>query len=153
MRTLFSYLIMTKENRIVMGGSFAYYDKDALCSGNDKTFTHAITKDLFTSFPQLDGLSVEHAWGGTTSYTLNYTPSVGVIGDHNNIFYGVGLSEGVPTSQTFGRIIADLMAGESNEFTNHYIVNHPVAYAGPSSLRGIFGRAAKWIWVTQDNRS
>ena len=151
MRTLFSYLILTKDNRIVMGGSFAYYDNDALCSGNDKTFTQAITNDLFTSFPQLEGLGIGHAWGGTTSYTLNYTPSVGVIGDHKNIYYGVGLSEGVPTSQTFGRIIADLMAGESNEFTNHYIVNHPVAYAGPTSLRGFFGRGARWMWAIKEN--
>jgi glycine/D-amino acid oxidase-like deaminating enzyme len=147
MRTLFSYLVLTKDNRIVMGGSdFAYYDNDDLCSGNDKTFTHSITKDLFTSFPQLEGLGIDHAWGGTTTYTLNESPSVGVMGDHQNIYYGVGLSEGVPTTQTFGRIIADLMAGESNEFTNHYVVNQPISYAGPTVLRGKFGRVTKWIW-------
>jgi glycine/D-amino acid oxidase-like deaminating enzyme len=146
MRTLFNYLILAKDNRIVMGGSFAYYDNDALCSGNDKTFTRPITKDLITSFPQLEGLGIEHAWGGTTTYTLNESPSVGVIGDHRNIYYGVGLSEGVPTTQTFGRIIADLMAGESNEFTTHDVVNHPITYAGPPSLRGTFGRAVKWMW-------
>ena len=141
MRTLFSYLILTKDNRIVMGGSdFAYYDNDALCSGNDKVFTRSIIKDLFTSFPQLEGLGIEHAWGGTTTYTLSETPSVGVMGDHQNIYYGVGLSEGVPTTQTFGRIIADLMTGESNEFTNHYVVNHQIPYAGPTRL------ARKWIW-------
>jgi glycine/D-amino acid oxidase-like deaminating enzyme len=146
MRTLFSYLVLTKDNRIVMGGSFAYYDNDALSSGNDKMLSQAITKDLFTSFPQLEGLQIEHAWGGTTAYTLDETSSVGVVGDHKNIYYGVGLSEGVPTTQTFGRIIADLMVGESNEFTNHYVVNHHVPYAGPRRLRGIFGRGAKWMW-------
>lgn len=146
MRTLFSYLVLTKDNRIVMGGSFAYYDNDALCSGNDKMLSQAITKDLFTSFPQLEGLQIEHAWGGTTAYTLDETSSVGVVGDHKNIYYGVGLSEGVPTTQTFGRIIADLMVGESNEFTNHSVVNHHVPYAGPRRLRGIFGRGAKWMW-------
>ncbi len=149
MRTLFSYLTLTKDNRIVMGGSdFAYYDNDALCSGNDKIFTHRIIKDLFTSFPQLEGLGIEHAWGGTTTYTLSETPSVGVIGDHQNIYYGVGLSEGVPTTQTFGRIIADLMTGESNEFTNHHVVNHQIPYAGPTRLRGVFGRVVKWMWGT-----
>ncbi len=147
MRTLFSYLVLTKDNRIVMGGSdFAYYDNDDLCSGNDKTFTHSIIEDLFNSFPQLEGLGIDHAWGGTTTYTLNESPSVGVMGDHQNIYYGVGLSEGVPTTQTFGRIIADLMAGESNEFTNHYVVNQPISYAGPTVLRGKFGRVAKWMW-------
>ncbi|MBW1869650.1 MAG: FAD-binding oxidoreductase, partial [Deltaproteobacteria bacterium] len=151
MRTLFSYLILNKDNRIVMGGAdFAYYDNDALSSGNDKVYTRRIIKDLFTSFPQLEGLGIEHAWGGTTTYNLSETPSVGVMGDHQNIYYGIGLSEGVPTTQTFGRIIADLMAGESNEFTNHYVVNHKIPYAGPTRLRGVFGRGVKWMWGRGD---
>ncbi len=143
-RTLFSYSIPTADGRIVMGGTdFTYYDNDSLCSGNDKTVTKNIKKNLFDFFPQLEGLKIEHAWGGTTTYTLNSTPSAGVIGDHQNIYYGVGLSEGVPTSQTFGRIIADLMAGESNEFTNHYVVNRKIPYAGPVRFRGIFAKTAK----------
>jgi gamma-glutamylputrescine oxidase len=147
MRRFFSYLTLTVDDRIVMGGSgVGYYDNDALCSGNDKTITRRIIKDLFSFFPQLDGIGIEHAWGGTTTYTLNESPSAGVIGDYRNIYYGVGMSEGVPTTQTFGRIIADLMAGESNEFTTHDVVNHPIPYAGPQSLRGTFGRAVKWMW-------
>jgi len=97
-------------------------------------------------FPQLEGIEIEHAWGGTTTYTLSHIPSVGVMGDYQNIYYGVGLSEGVPTTQTFGRIIADLMAGESNDFTTHYVVNNRIPYAGPASLRGVFGEAVKWMW-------
>lgn len=147
MRTMFSYLIPTNDQRIVMGGSgAAYYAHDDLCSGNDKTFTQSIIKDLFAFFPSLDGLRIEYAWGGTTTHTLDRTPSVGVMGDHRNIYYGVGLSEGVPTTQTFGRIIADLMAGESNIFTEHYVVNHRIPYAGPTTLRGFFVRGAKWMW-------
>jgi hypothetical protein len=72
------------------------------------------------------------------------------MGDYQNIYYGVGLSEGVPTTQTFGRIIADLMVGESNKFTNHYVVNHHLPYAGPVPLRSFFGRGAKWMWEKFD---
>jgi glycine/D-amino acid oxidase-like deaminating enzyme len=147
MRTMFSYLIITKEGRIIIGGSgAAYYDNDALCSGNDKTYTQRILKDLYAYFPTLEGLGFDYAWGGTTTYTLDRTPSVGVMGDYKNIYYGVGLSEGVPTTQTFGRIIADLMVGESNAFTNHYVVNRRIPYAGPAKLRGVFGASIKWIW-------
>jgi glycine/D-amino acid oxidase-like deaminating enzyme len=146
MRKLYSYLIPTADGRIVMGGSdFTYYDNDQISSGNDKKVTHNVKKDLFAFFPQLEGLKIVHAWGGTTAGTLDYTPSVGVIGDHQNIYYGTGHGEGVPTTQTTGRIIADLMAGESNEFTTHYIVNRKIPYAGPLKLRGIFARAAKWM--------
>jgi glycine/D-amino acid oxidase-like deaminating enzyme len=149
MRTRFCYLILTAERRIIMGGAdVAYYDNDALCSGNEKTITRMVIDELFNFFPQLEGLKIEHAWGGATTFTLDRTPSVGVLGDHRNIYYGVGLSEGVPTTQTFGRIIADLMAGESNNFTEHYVVNHKIPYAGPTSLRGLFGRGAQWMWET-----
>ena len=67
------------------------------------------------------------------------------MGDHQNIYYGVGFDEGVPSTQTAGRIIADLMAGESNEFTSHFIVNRKIPYAGPTRLRGIFGKGVKWL--------
>lgn len=146
LRTLFSYSVPTVDGRIVMGGSdFTYYDNDALCSGNDKIVTHRLIDNLFTFFPQLKGLGIEHAWGGTTAYTLGRTPSVGVMGDHRNIYYGTGFDEGVPSTQTAGRIIADLMAGVSNEFTDHHIVNSKIAYAGPTSLRGAIGRGIKWM--------
>jgi len=150
-RRLFNYSILTADNRIVIGGSdFTYYDNDALSSGNDKTVTRHIIDDLFAFFPQLEGLRIEHAWGGTTSYTLRRVPSVSVMGDHQNIYYGVGLSEGVPTTQTFGRIIADLMAGESNQFTDHYVVNNHIPYGGPTLLRGAFARVAKWMWTRSE---
>jgi glycine/D-amino acid oxidase-like deaminating enzyme len=129
-----------------MGGSdVKYYANDLLCSGNDKTVTRRIKKDLFAFFPQLAGLQIEHAWGGTTAYTRGGNPSVGVMGDYNNIYYGVGLSEGVPSTQTSGRIIADLMAGEINEFTTHYIVNRNIPYAGPKRIRSTFARGTKWM--------
>lgn len=146
MRILYSYSIPTVDGRILMGGAnFNYYDNDALSSGNDKTVTNSLKKNLFSFFPQLEGLQIEHAWGGTTAYTLGRIPSVGVIGDHKNIYYGVGLSEGVPSTQTFGRIIADLMAGESSKFTNHFVVNRKLPYTGPRELRGMFGRGVKWM--------
>ena len=71
----------TVDGRIVMGGSdFVYYTKDSLSSGNDKTITRKIEKDLFTTFPQLEGLKIEHAWGGTTAITVDRAPSVGLMG-------------------------------------------------------------------------
>jgi glycine/D-amino acid oxidase-like deaminating enzyme len=146
LRTLFSYSVPTVDGRIVMGGSdFTYYDDDSLCSGNDKTVTQRIINNLFAFFPQLDGLQIEHAWGGTTAYTLGRIPSIGVMGNRQNIYYGVGFDEGVPSTQTAGRIIADLMAGESNVFTDHFVVNRKIPYAGPTRLRGLFGRGVKWM--------
>jgi glycine/D-amino acid oxidase-like deaminating enzyme len=146
MRTKFSYLTPSADGRIVMGGSdFTYYANDDISSGNDKSVTQKIKQDFFSFFPSLEDLQIEHSWGGTTTYTLDRTPSGGVMGDFQNIYYGVGMSEGVPTTQTFGRIIADLMAGDSNDFTDHYVVNRNIPYAGPTSLRKYFVKGGMWM--------
>lgn len=144
-RIMYSYSAPTTDGRILMGGrEYAYYHNDAVSAGNDKSITKLVKDNLFSFFPQLDGLRIEHSWGGTNAFTLGKVPAVGVIGDDKNIYYGFGISEGVPTTQTFGRIIADLMIGEANEFTNHFIVNRKLPYVGPKSLRGIFGKGVKW---------
>jgi glycine/D-amino acid oxidase-like deaminating enzyme len=145
-RTLFSYSVRTADDRIVIGGSdFTYYNYDALSSGNDKSVTTKIVNDLHSFFPQLEGVTIAHAWGGITSYTLGRGPVVGTLGDDENIFYATGFGEGVPATQIAGKMIADLIAKESNIFTNHYIINRKIPYAGPRFMRGFFGRAVKWM--------
>ncbi|MCF8069105.1 MAG: FAD-binding oxidoreductase [Desulfobacterales bacterium] len=147
-RMLFNYSILSKDNRIVIGGSdFLYYANDGLSSGNNMTVTNKIIKDLHKTFPSLRDIKIEHAWGGSTAGSIGYTPSIGVMGEHNNIYYGVGFSEGVPVTQTAGKIIADLMAGKQNEFTTHSFVNRNIPYAGPRFLRSMFGTLAKWYLV------
>jgi glycine/D-amino acid oxidase-like deaminating enzyme len=146
MRVLFDYQRPTADGRIVIGGSDApYFANDGLSSGNYKPAIEALTASLFTTFPQLEGLPIDHAWGGTMGFTLDFTPSVGVMGDDRNIFYGVAYNgEGVAFSQTAGRIIAELMAGETSELTELFVVNHQMPYLGPAAVRIVFERLYKW---------
>ena len=70
------------------------------------------------------------------SYTLDAVPSVGVMGDHSNIYYGVGYSgHGVSFAHTAARIMTDLMAGVKNDFTNFFLVNRRLPFAGTPSTR------------------
>jgi glycine/D-amino acid oxidase-like deaminating enzyme len=150
-QAVFNYSVPSVDRRIVTGGSdFVHYTGDRLISGNEKTITRKIVQDLFKTFPQLEGLKYEHAWGGTTAVPINRTPSVGLLKGHDNIYYGGGYDEGVPTSQTAGRIIADLMADESNIFTNHFIVNRKLPYLGPVWLRGLGIKAYRWYTSLSD---
>jgi len=102
---------------------------------------------LVETFPPLEGIKVDHAWGWPTAGTLDFIPSVGVMGDHKNIYYGVGYNEGVPSAQTGGKMIAELMAGEKNEFTEHFIINRTIPYSGPKFLRSFFSVLRKWYMV------
>jgi len=146
MRVLFDYQRPTADGRIVIGGSAApYFAYDALSSGNYKPALDAVTKSLFTTFPQLQGVRIEHAWGGTMGFTMDFTPSVGVMGEDKNIFYGVAYNgEGVAFSQTTGRIISELMAGEQSDLTKLCVVNHQMPYLGPGNMRILFQRLYQW---------
>jgi len=145
---MFNYMIPSADGRIIIGGSdVKYYQNDGIAPGNNKSVSQDIVKDLIKSFPPLAGIKIDHAWGGPTAGSLDFTPSVGVMGEHENIYYGVGYNEGVPSTQTGGRIIADLMAGEKNEFTSHFIVNKTIPYAGPKALRSFFGALKKAYMV------
>jgi glycine/D-amino acid oxidase-like deaminating enzyme len=149
MRVLFDYQRPTADGRIVIGGSDApYFANDALSSGNYKPAIAAVTRSLFTTFPQLEGLAIDHAWGGTMGFTMDFTPSVGVMGEYKNIYYGVAYNgEGVAFSQTAGRVIAELMARKESELTRLTVVNHQMPYLGPVSTRYLLGRLNRWYLV------
>jgi glycine/D-amino acid oxidase-like deaminating enzyme len=155
LRVLFDYQRPTAHGRIVVGGSDApYFAGDALSAGNYKPAIDAVTRSFFTTFPQLEGLRIAHAWGGTMGFTLDFTPAVGVMGEHKNIFYGVAYNgEGVAFAQTAGRIIAELMAGEESELTRLCVVNHNMPYLGPAALRIVFERLYKWYLVRAGERT
>ena len=146
MRLLFDYQRPSADGRIVIGGSdYPYYANDALSSGNYKPTIELLTGSLFTTFPQLEGLRVDHAWGGTMGFTTDFVPSVGVMGEHKNIYYGVAYNgEGVAFAQTAGRLISNLMAGEESDLTKLFVVNHKIPYMGPTSLRFLVARLNKW---------
>jgi glycine/D-amino acid oxidase-like deaminating enzyme len=146
MRVLFDYQRPSADGRIVIGGSdYPYFANDALSSGNNKPVIELLTRSLLTTFPQLEGIRIDHAWGGTMGFTLDFTPSVGVLGEHKNIYYGVAYNgEGVAFGQTAGRIISELMAGERSELTDLFVVNHKIPYSGPQSLRLLSSRLYKW---------
>ena len=152
LRAQFNYAAPSADGRIVIGGSdYPYYKNDGLSPGFNAAVRDLLIADLLAMFPQLEGIGIDHSWGGTMSGSRNLTPSVGVIGVHKNVYYGVGFFEGVPTSQTAGRIIADLMAGEPTVFTEHEVVNRKIPYAGPQFVRNIAVPVVKAL-VTRSKR-
>ena len=155
MRVLVDYMRPSADGRIVIGGSdYPYYANDALSSGNNKPVIELLTKSLFTTFPQLEGLRIDHAWGGTMGFTLDFVPSVGVMVEHKNIFYGVAYNgEGVAFGQTAGRIISELMAGETSELTDLFVVNHKIPYVGPRGLRILFARLYRWHLIRGSSKT
>ena len=91
----------------------------------------AIRPKLETTFPQLKGVKVDYAWSGTFLLTLNRLPQFGRI--NSNVYYAQGYSgHGVTCSHLAGRLIAEVMAGQSERFD---------AFAGVPQLPFPGGRA------------
>ena len=133
----FNYVIINAENRIVIGGEAPpIFYNDGIHTGSYRPAIDRIKKSLLLTFPQLEGIRFTHEWGGTIGLTPDMWPAIGVMGDHQNIFYAGGWSgEGVVMCQVGGEIIRDLVAGEESALTKLPFVNRKFPLSGPDPFR------------------
>lgn len=103
---------------------------------------------------KLEGLGIDHAWGGTMGFTMDFVPSAGVMGQHKNIYYGVAYNGyGVVPGQTACRMVCDLVSGEKSELLDLFITNHTIPYAGPTNLMLPATRLYKWYLVRASSKT
>ena len=138
-RVLFMYLRTTADGRIVAGGEMAPYFTDSRpSSGNYAPAIEKLERSLLETFPQLEDIHFTHAWGGTMAFTRDFTPRIGTLGDHGNLFFGLGYcGEGVVMSQLAGRILAAFVAGEAEAFAALPFVGGVPPWVGIEPLRSL----------------
>jgi gamma-glutamylputrescine oxidase len=138
-RVIFNYYRLTVDNRIVFGGEKApYFFGNKLSSGNNKSAISALENRLLKIWPQLKDVKITHRWGGTLGLTLDRLPAFGVMGDHKNIYYGVGYSgEGVCWSQVAGKLISHLYTKQDTDLTRFFLTNTIPPYTPPEPFRKI----------------
>ncbi|MCF8069492.1 MAG: FAD-binding oxidoreductase [Desulfobacterales bacterium] len=124
-RVNFNYYRLSSDNRIVFGGEgSSYFFGNRLSSGNEKKLISALEKRLLKIWPQLEGVKITHRWGGTLGITLDHEPAFGVMGDHKNIYYGVGYSgDGVTWAQVAGKTISRLYTKQDTDLTRFFLTN------------------------------
>jgi len=128
----------TPDNRITIGaGNTEYqfnngirYEKDI--DGRRR----ALTDELVRIYPKLEGIQFEMVWSGIMGVSLRLLESIGVTGAHQNIYYGMGYAgHGVNMATLAGRIIADLYAGEGDEWKKLPYVNRPLPNIPPEPFK------------------
>jgi len=149
---LFWVVRLTADNRLVFiyNNALYFYDRDkdySHCPGEYRRHYEL----LIRLFPFLKGIDVTHQWGGRIGMTLDFLPSVGCMGKHRNIFYGLGYNgHGVAFSQLAGKMIAALMAGEKSGLTDHALINRR-SLPLPSSLIAYIGiNGYKFLYKIDD---
>ena len=140
-RTEVYYAGLTRDRRIHFGGGPVDYSfNNGMRTRAEAATRYAeLHKEFARHFPALARVGFESGWTGSVDMSLDGSPSVGTLGRHRNIFYGIGFSgHGVNLSSVFGRIIADLVANRAEQwgwlpFLNRlppYIPNEPFRWLG-----------------------
>jgi glycine/D-amino acid oxidase-like deaminating enzyme len=134
----FHYFRLTRDNRILWGGYDAVYynggrTHDELAS-RPATFA-ALASHFFATFPQLEGVSFTHAWGGVIDTCSRFCAFFGTA-HAGRLAYAAGYTGlGVGASRFGAQVMLDLLAGADTERTRLAMVrSRPVPFP-PEPLR------------------
>jgi len=103
------YFRLSADKRLLFGARINYF-------GDDPRFIERHHKPLMLRlYPQLKGIKIDYAWGGTIGVPLNRVPQMGRVAQ--NVFYSQGYSgHGVNVTHLAGEIMADTVAGTMERF-------------------------------------
>ncbi|MDV6330168.1 FAD-binding oxidoreductase [Asticcacaulis sp. 201] len=107
-RFVVNYWRKTPDNRLLFGGGENYtpwFPKDI------KAF---VRRNMLKIYPQLAGMRISHAWGGTLAITLSRAPFVRRLDDRT--FVSAGYSgQGVVLAPYFGKLLARAVTGDARD--------------------------------------
>jgi glycine/D-amino acid oxidase-like deaminating enzyme len=139
------HLGSTEDNRILIGGGNAeYFFNNGIVYKKDvEVRRKALAAELVRIYPKLEGVGLEYIWTGVLGAAPGARASVGVTGDHQNVYYGLGYEgHGVCLSYLFGKVIADLYAGKMEKWREMPFVNRnfpPLVIPEPLRSVGVQG--------------
>jgi glycine/D-amino acid oxidase-like deaminating enzyme len=148
----FHYSRLTRDNRILWGGYDAiyHYGRRVRPDHDTRTATFDLLADQFTdTFPQLEGLSFTHAWGGAIDTCTRFFAFYGTA-MNRKVAYALGFTGlGVAATRFAGNVMLDLLEGADTERTRLELVRsrplpfppEPLAYAGIQITRRSIARA------------
>lgn len=134
------HLSCTDDNRILIGsGRVDYFFNNGLAyDGNIDDLRVHLLKELERIYPGLSGIGFDYLWTGVLGFSLDFSQSVGVMGQKRNIYYGLAYAgHGVNLATLFGRIIADLYAGEGDKWKDMPFLNHRFIPLPPEPLKWV----------------
>ena len=127
MNWVLDYFRRSADHRLLFGGRVSYSGLDAHDSAR------ATAKRLLAVFPQLQGVRIEHAWGGWLDITRNRAPDFGRLSP--TVWYLQGFSgHGLVLAGMAGKLAAEAMAGSSERFDVFARIKHR-HFPGGAALR------------------
>ncbi len=149
----FHYYRLTADNRILWGGYDAvYYYGGKIAAGNDqreRTFG-ALAAHFFDTFPQLEGLSFTHKWGGVIDTCSRFCVFFGTA-RAGRLGYAAGYTGlGVGASRFGASVLLDLLSGRPTELTELELVRTRPLPFPPEPLRSAGIQLTRWSLARAD---
>ncbi len=117
-----SYASKTLEGHLVFGGgsnlSYDYKFNNGTVIHNPPARAFTDMRSTLTNYlPETKSLEISHKWTGPLAISLKRNCSMGVTGEHNNIYYGLGYSgHGLTAANMAGRVLTDIYAGDMEKW-------------------------------------
>jgi gamma-glutamylputrescine oxidase len=139
---LLDYYRFTADGRLLYGGGVNY-------GGQDPTDIAAVIRPkMLKTFPQLAEVRIDYAWSGNFLMTLSRLPQFGRLND--NVYYAQGYSgHGVTCSHLAGRLIAEVVRGETGRF-DAFAGLPQQPFPGGRLLRVPLSALGAWYYATRD---
>ncbi|MCP5285499.1 MAG: FAD-binding oxidoreductase [Burkholderiaceae bacterium] len=123
------YFRTTDDHRMLYGGRVSY------STVTPSDLPESMRRRMVATFPQLEGVKVDYAWGGFVDITMNRAPDFGRLPDAPNVYYLQGFSgHGLALTGLAGRLVAEAMAGDAGRFDTFARLKHR-AFPGGRALR------------------
>ncbi len=111
------YFRTTPDHRLIYGGRVSY------STATPMNLAAGMRRRMVRTFPQLDDVEVEHAWGGFVDISMNRAPDFGRIG--GDVYYVQGFSgHGLALTGLAGKLVAEAIAGDASRFDTFARVKH-----------------------------
>lgn len=137
-----SYYRLSEDKRLLYGGRPSY----KIAFPDDiKT---VLAQRMVAMFPQLKGVKIDYAWGGTLGITPTRLPAIQRVAP--NVVSAAGYSgHGVALSNLAGKVLAEAVAGQAGRFDTLADLNVP-NFPGGTALRAPILRLAMTWYAMRD---
>lgn len=138
-QTLVCYYRTTESGRVVFGkGGWAIGIGGYLPPAMERHSGRAgmVTRDFHRYYPMLRQAPITHDWAGPIDRTYNSLPIIDWLNREKTIAVGVGWSgNGVGPSVVGGKMLASMVLGRDDEWSNAGLVSAPAKHFPPDPIR------------------
>jgi glycine/D-amino acid oxidase-like deaminating enzyme len=151
----FHYYRLTPDDRILWGGYDAVYHfgRGIRAAYDQRPATFAqLAGHFFATFPQLEGISFTHRWGGAIDTCSRFCAFFGTA-HRGRVAYALGYTGlGVGASRFGARVMLDLLSGKETELTRLQMVRSKPVPFPPEPLAYLGIQATRWSLAAADRR-